>query len=347
MDVRTVAGPRAATFADVQAAAKRIAGVVHRTPVLTASGLDEACGGARVFLKCENFQRTGAFKFRGAYNRLSQFTPQERKSGVVTYSSGNHAQGIALAARELGIPATIVMPTDAVPTKVAATRAYGASIEWIDRQTENGYQTAARIARERGFTVVPPFDDPGIIAGQGTAALELCEQVRDPLDVFLAPLGGGGLLSGCALAMHGASPRTVIYGVETETANDWVLSFAAGHPVRIPPPMTIADGIKTEVPGNLTFPIIYSLVTDVRTVSDDEVLRAMRLVLFRLKILVEPTGAVALALLLSGRLGDLAGQRVGVIISGGNVEPALLAEVAGRTEASPAPDPAQRPRPRL
>ncbi len=342
MEVRAVAGPLAATFADVRAAAGRIAGVVHRTPVLTSQALDAACGGARVFLKCESFQRTGAFKFRGAYNRLSQFTPEERTGGVITYSSGNHAQGIALAARELGIPATIVMPTDAIAPKVAATKGYGAGIEWIDRQTENGYETAARIARERGSTFVPPFDDAGIIAGQGTAALELCEQAGEPLDVFLAPLGGGGLLSGCALAMHGTSPRTVLYGVETETANDWVLSFAAGHPVRIPPPMTVADGIKTEVPGDLTFPIIYSLVTDVRTVSDDEVLHAMRLVLFRLKILIEPTAAVPLALLLSGRLGDLAGQRVGVLISGGNVDPALLAEVAGQTEASPAADSGSR-----
>ena len=329
MEVRAVPGPRAATFADVQAAARRIAGVVHRTPVLSSAGLDRACGGAHVLLKCENFQRTGAFKFRGAYNRLSQLAASERSGGVVTYSSGNHAQGIALAARELSIPATIVMPTDAVATKVAATKGYGAHIEWIDRQTENGYEVMERLAAERGMTAVPPFNDPHIIAGQGTAALELCEQAGAPLDVLLVPLGGGGLLSGCALAMHGASPQTELYGVETETANDWVLSFAAGHPVRIAPPMTIADGIKTEMPGTLTFPIIYSLVRDVRTVTDDEVLRAMRLVLFRMKVLIEPTGAVALALLLSGRLGDLSGKRVGVIVSGGNVDPALLAKVVG------------------
>lgn len=296
--------------------------------------LDGACGGAQVHLKCENLQRTGAFKFRGAYNRLSRIPPGPAARGVVAYSSGNHAQGVAFAAQLLHIPATIVMPTDAVRSKVDATLGYGGTIEWIDRQRENGYEISDRMANDRGLTLVPPFDDPFIIAGQGTAALELAAQVDDPLDLLLVPLGGGGLLAGCALAMHGASPGTELVGVETETANDWELSFAAGHPVRIPPPMTVADGIKTEAPGALTFPIVRRLVKEVRTVSDDEVLRAMRFVLLRLKILIEPTGAVALALLLSGRLGDLRGKRVGVVLSGGNVDPAMLAEIVAKGEPS-------------
>ena len=317
-------------FADVLDAAQRLAGIAHRTPVLRSRLLDLACGGAEVVLKCENLQRTGAFKFRGAYNRLSRIPEDTRPRGVVAYSSGNHAQGVAFAARLLGIPATIVMPTDAVRSKVDATQGYGANIEWIDRQRENGYEVSAAFAERTGAVLVPPFDDPFIIAGQGTAALELADQVSHPLDLFLAPLGGGGLLSGCALALHGASPSTELIGVETETANDWEQSFAAGRPVRIPPPMTVADGIKTEMPGALTFPIVHRLVKEIRTISDDEALRAMCLLLLRLKILVEPTGAVALALVLSGRLGDLRGKRVGVLLSGGNVDPALLAEVVAK-----------------
>jgi threonine dehydratase len=315
---------RAIGFDDIRQAAQRIAGVANRTPVATSRTLDQLVG-AHVFLKCEQLQRGGAFKFRGAYNRLVCLSEAERARGVVAFSSGNHAQGVALAARELGIAATIVMPTDAPALKVAATAEYGADIVRYDRLTEDREAIARRLADERGLTLVPPYDHPLIMAGQGTAALELLEETG-PLDWLLVPVGGGGLLSGCATAAVELSPGIRIVGVETETSNDWVLSLAAGHPVRIPPPDTIADGMRTQQPGALTFPIVQDLVHDVLTVSDDEVKDAMRFLLLRLKLLVEPTGAVPMALLLSGRL-DLRGQRVGLILSGGNADPALIADL--------------------
>jgi threonine dehydratase len=315
---------RAIGFDDVRQAAQRIAGVANRTPVLTSRTLDQMVG-AHVFLKCEQFQRGGAFKFRGAYNRLVCLSEDERARGVVAFSSGNHAQGVALAARELGIAATIVMPTDAPALKVAATAEYGADIVRYDRLTEDREAIARRLADERGLTLVPPYDHPLIMAGQGTAALELIEEIG-PLDWLLVPVGGGGLLSGCATAAAQLSPGIRIVGVETETSNDWVLSLAAGHPVRIPPPETIADGMRTQQPGALTFPIVQDLVHDVLTVTDEEVKDAMRFLLLRLKLLVEPTGAVPMALLLSGRL-DLRGQRVGLMLSGGNADPALIADL--------------------
>src|SRR3979411_845974 len=312
---------------DVQAAAERLRGVANRTPVVTSRTVDALVGG-RVFFKCENLQRGGAFKFRGAYNRLVSLTPEERQRGVVAFSSGNHAQGVALAARELGINATVVMPTDAPELKVAATRGYGAQIVPYDRLTEDREAIARRLADERGLTLVPPYDHPLIMAGQGTAALELIEEVG-ALDWLLLPVGGGGLLSGCVVAATGLLPAIKVVGVETEASNDWVLSLDAGHPVRIPPPDTIADGMRTQQPGALTFPIVQRLGERVMTVSDADVLEAMRFLLLRMKLLVEPTGAVPVALLLSGRL-DLRGQRVGVILSGGNADPALLAEIVGR-----------------
>jgi threonine dehydratase len=308
----------------VGAAAERLAGVAHRTPVLTSRTAD-ANTGATLFFKCENLQRGGAFKFRGAYNRLALLDPDERKRGVVAFSSGNHAQGVALAARELGIQATIVMPTDAPPGKLAATRGYGAEIVPYDRLTEDREAIARALAVERGLTVVPPYDDPRIMAGQGTAALELLEDVG-PLDWLLAPLGGGGLLSGCATAACALAPDIRVVGVETETSNDWELSFQTGERVRIPPPDTIADGMRTQQPGALTFPVVRRLAYGVRTVSDRDVKTAMRFLLLRMKLLVEPTGAVPVALLLSGRL-EVRGQRVGVILSGGNADPALIAEI--------------------
>lgn len=313
----------AVTAADVRAAAARLARVVHRTPVMTSRALDRACG-TQVFLKCENLQRIGAFKLRGAYNFIAQLTPEERQRGVTTFSSGNHAQGVALAARELGASAAIVMPKDAPEIKFAATRGYGADVVAIDWDTEDGHAVSARLARERGLTEVPPFDHPWIIAGQGTVGLELVEQMDGPLDLFLSPLGGGGLLAGCAIALRDAMPAVQLVGVETETANDWERSFAAGTPVTIPPPETVADGIRSRSPGLVTFPIVHRLVNGVRTVSDAEVIAALRFVLFRLKLLIEPSAAVPIALLLSGRLGDLAGKRVGVVISGGNVDPRRL-----------------------
>jgi threonine dehydratase len=309
---------------DVRLAAERLRGVANRTPVVTSRTVDDLVG-ARVFFKCENLQRGGAFKIRGAYNRLVTLSPAEREHGVVAFSSGNHAQGVALAARQMGIHATVVMPTDAPALKMQATRDYGAEIVMYDRLTEDREAIARQLATERGLTVVPPYDHPAIMAGQGTAALELLEDVPD-LDWLLAPVGGGGLLSGSTIAAKASRPQIRIVGVETQTSDDWVQSMAAGHPVRIPPPDTIADGIRTQQPGSLTFPVVQALAHAILTVSDDEVKQAMRFMLLRLKLLVEPTGAVPVALLFSGRL-DVKGSRVGVILSGGNADPGLLAEV--------------------
>jgi threonine dehydratase len=317
----------AISFDDVRAAAALLKDVAHRTPVTTSRTLDAQLNqGARVYLKCENLQRGGAFKFRGAYNRLSALSEAERRRGVVAFSSGNHAQGVALAARELGIPATIVMPTDAPATKVAATRGYGAEIVRYDRATEDREAIARRLAEERGLVLVPPYDDPRIMAGQGTAALELLEDVG-PLDLLLAPVGGGGLLSGSSIAAHARSPGIRVVGVETETSNDWEQSLAAGTRIRIEPPATIADGMRTQQPGALTFPVIQQLGVQIVTVSDAEVEQAVSFLLQRLKLLVEPTGAVPVAALLNHRLGDLSGTRIGVIISGGNVDPTTLCAI--------------------
>lgn len=293
--------------------------------MITSRALDRACG-AQVFLKCENLQRVGAFKLRGAYNFLAQLPPEQLARGVTTFSAGNHAQGVALAASQLGAPATIVMPLDAPEIKFAATRGYGAAVVTVDWNLEDGHAVSERMAAERGLTVVPAFDHPWIIAGQGTVGLELPQQLDEPIDVFLSPLGGGGLLAGCAIALRDAYPDIELIGVETEAANDWELSLAAGTRVTIPPPQTVADGIRSRTPGEVTFPIVQRLVASVRTVSDSEVLAAMRFVLFRLKLLIEPSAAVPIALLLSGRLGDLSHKRVGVVISGGNVDPHRLGE---------------------
>jgi threonine dehydratase len=317
-------GQLAISFDDVCQAAERIRGVANRTPVVTSRTLDQLAG-AKVFLKCENLQRGGAFKFRGAYNRLVCLSQEERAQGVVAFSSGNHAQGVALAARELGIPATVVMPTDAPPLKVEATAQYGASIVRYDRLTEDREAIARALADEKGLTLVPPYDHPLIMAGQGTAALELIEE-SGPLDMLLAPIGGGGLLSGCATAAKALNPEISIIGVETETSNDWQLSMQIGHPVRIPPPDTIADGIRTQEPGKLTFPVLQHLDAAIHTVSDDEVKEAMRFLLLRMKLVVEPTGAVPLALVLSGRL-PMHGQTLGIILSGGNADPRLIADL--------------------
>jgi len=314
----------AIALADVRLAADRLRGVANRTPVVTSRTVDALVGG-QVFFKCENLQRGGAFKFRGAYNRLVALSAAERARGVVAFSSGNHAQGVALAARELGIAAAVVMPTDAPALKVAATAGYGAEIIRYDRLSEDREAIARRLADERGATLVPPYDHPLIMAGQGTAALEFVEEVQT-LDWLLLPVGGGGLLSGCAVAATGLLPHIKVVGVETETSNDWEQSLEAGHAVHIEPPDTIADGMRTQQPGALTFPIVQRLVERVMTVSDQEVKDAMRFLLLRLKLLVEPTGAVPVALLLSGRL-DLRGQRVGIILSGGNADPALVAEI--------------------
>jgi threonine dehydratase len=307
----------AVTFDDVLAAARVLQGRAHRTPVLTSRTVDERSG-ARVFFKCENLQRGGAFKFRGAYNALANLSPEAKRRGVVAYSSGNHAQAVALAGRLLGVPATIVMPADAPAVKIAGTRGYGADVVLYDRATEDRDAIAAKLAQERGVTLVPPFDHPHIIAGQGTAALELIEETG-PLDVLLVPCGGGGLLSGCAIAAQALSPGIRAIGVEPAAGDDVMRSFKSGTIQRVNNPDTIADGARTSAPGSITFPLIMKHVADVLTVDDSELVRTMWYLWERLKIIVEPTGALAAAALLE-RKCDVTGLRVGVVISGGNAD---------------------------
>jgi threonine dehydratase len=311
-------------FADIKAAAARLEGVANRTPVMSSRTFAGRIGAAAVYFKCENFQRGGAFKFRGAYNHIASLSPQERANGVVAASSGNHAQGVALAARLLGIPALIIMPSDAPTAKLAATRVYGAEVSQYDRLKDRPELLLAQFASERGMHPVPAFDDPLIMAGQGTAALELVRETG-PLHLIVVPTGGGGLLSGTATAVRSLSPRARIFGVEPQAGNDWVQSLAAGERVLIDPPDTIADGARTRQPGALPFTVVRELVDGVVTVSDTEIVEALRFLTLRMKLVVEPTGALAAAALLAGRLGDLAGLRVGAIISGGNIDPDALA----------------------
>lgn len=324
MPETTATNAAAATYDSVRAAADLLRDIAHVTPVHHSATFDEVAG-VETWFKCEQFQRGGAFKFRGAYNKLASIPAEQRARGVVAFSSGNHAQAVALSARLFGVPAVICMPTDAPSVKVAATRGYGAEIVPYDRLTEDREALGRRLAEERGLTLVPPYDDPKVISGAGTAALELMSQV-EALDVVATPLGGGGLLSGTCLAVHGLRPDVKLIGVETETANDGYLSLQRGERVTIPPPDTIADGIRTQSLGKLTFPIIRVHAEDIVLVSDDEVRRAMRFLLFRLKLLVEPTGAVAAAAALTGKLRPY-GKRVGVVLTGGNVAPETLIEV--------------------
>ena len=316
------------TLADIEAARARISGYVHRTPVLTSRLLDELCG-APLHFKCETFQRVGAFKARGAFSRLTLLSEEERRRGVVAFSSGNHAQAVAFAARTLGLEATIVMPTDAPKAKLEATRAYGARVVPYERATADREEIARRIVSERGAVLVPPFDDDAVIAGQGTLALELLEEVPD-LDVVVTPCGGGGLLSGVAVAVRSKRPEARVYGVEPEAGDDMRQSFRAGTPVTIPVPKTIADSLQTTHPGERTLPIVRALVSDVLLVSDDEIRRAMALLAARMKLVVEPGGSAAFAAVLAGKVPDLAGRRVGIVLSGGNVDPARFgALIAG------------------
>lgn len=309
------------TWEDVVAASGRIAGVAHRTSVLTSTTLNEMTG-AEIFLKGEHLQRMGAFKFRGAYNAISQFTPGQIETGVIAFSSGNHAQAIALAAKLLGTRATIVMPKDAPPIKLAATRGYGAEVVLYDRYTEDREAIGNAIAAEKGGTVIPPFDHPHIIAGQGTAVKELIEDVGD-LDIVVTSLGGGGLLSGSALAAHALCPDAAIYGVEPEAGNDGHQSFRSGEIITIETPRTIADGAQTLHLGHLTFPIIRELVTDIVTATDEQLLEAMRFMAFRMKQVIEPTGCLPLAAILNGAI-DVRGKSVGLVLSGGNVSDQIL-----------------------
>jgi threonine dehydratase len=311
------------TFDDVLAAAARIAGHAHRTPVLTSRTADEEIG-ARLFFKCENFQRMGAFKFRGAFNALSRFDERQHRAGVVAFSSGNHAQAVALSARILGMPAVIVMPHDAPAAKVSATKGYGATVVAYDRFSEDREAIGRRLADERGMTLIPPYDHPDVIAGQGTAALELIEDAG-PLDALFVCLGGGGLLSGCALAARALAPACRVYGVEPEAGNDGQRSFRTGRIVRIDTPATIADGAQTQQLGEYTFAIIRRDVDDVFTASDAELVAAMRFFAERMKMVVEPTGCLGFAAARRMK-AELAGQRVGVIVSGGNVDLRRYAE---------------------
>jgi threo-3-hydroxy-L-aspartate ammonia-lyase len=319
----------AISFDDIAAAHDRIKAEAHRTPVMTSTTADGMAGG-RLFFKCENFQRMGAFKFRGAYNAIAQFTSAQRAAGVVAFSSGNHAQGIALSARLLGVKAVILMPTDAPAIKIAATRGYGAEVVLYDRYTEDRDAIGQRLADEHGLTLIPPYDHPHVMAGQGTVAKELIEEVG-PLDVLLVPLGGGGLLSGCATAAKAMSPGCTVIGVEPEAGNDGQQSFRSGGIVRIGTPKTIADGAQTQFLGQYTFPVIRQRVDDVLTVSDAQLAAAMNFFAMRMKMIVEPTGCLGAAAAFDGQL-DLRGKRVGVVLTGGNVDmarfAALIAEAA-------------------
>ncbi|KST59735.1 serine dehydratase [Methylobacterium sp. GXS13] len=316
------------TYADVARAAERIAGVAHRTPVLTSRTAD-AMTGAKLFFKAENLQRGGAFKFRGAYNAISALPEAVRARGVLSFSSGNHAQAIALASQLLGIPATIVMPSDAPAAKIAATRGYGAEVVLYDRYSQDREALGRALAEPRGMTVIPPFNHPDVIAGQGTLAQELIEEAG-PLDVLVACLGGGGQLAGCALAAAALSPGCRVLGVEPEAGNDGQQSFRSGQVVTIPVPRTIADGAQSTALGDLTFAIIRRDVADILTVSDAQLVATMRFFAERMKLLVEPTGCLAAAAVLHG-LVDVKAKRVGVVISGGNVDLATFAQLVGET----------------
>ncbi|MGE0886859.1 MAG: threo-3-hydroxy-L-aspartate ammonia-lyase [Blastocatellales bacterium] len=317
------------TFDEILQARQRISGVAHRTPVLTSRQFNELVG-CEVFFKAENFQRAGAFKFRGAYNKISSLTDEERKRGVLAYSSGNHAQATALAAKLFGIPAVIVMPQDAPQIKVNGTRGYGAEVVFYNRYTESREGAGENISRERGMVLVPPFDDELIMAGQGTAAVELFEEVPE-LDFLLSPCSGCGLLAGLAVATKHISPATRIFGVEPEAGNDTWQSMRKGERVEIEIPKTIADGLQTPAPGKLTFPIVKELVEDILLVSDDELISTIRFILERMKVLVEPSGAAAAAAVFHRKF-DFAGKRVGVVLSGGNVDLAKLADYLKPTD---------------
>jgi threonine dehydratase len=320
--------PSVPTHEDVAAAADRIRGVAHRTPVHTSRTVDERTG-ARVFFKCENFQRAGAFKFRGAYNALSRLSPEHRKRGVLTYSSGNHAQALALAGRMLGASVTIVMPSDAPSVKIAATRGYGGDVVLYDRRRESREQIGARLAGERGLLVIPPYDHADVVAGQGTVVMELIEETG-PLDLLLAPCGGGGLLSGSALAARALAPGCRVVGVEPEKADDATRSFRTRTLQTVSDPDTIADGARTPSLGTITFPLVLDHVDGMVTVSDDAIVSATVFLWNRLKIVVEPTGAMAAAALFEERV-PARGLRVGVIVSGGNVDfDAVLARARTR-----------------
>jgi len=314
----------AISFDDVAAAGRRLAGIAHRTPVFRSATANERTG-ATLFFKCENLQRIGAFKIRGAYNAVAQFTPQQRRGGVITFSSGNHGQAIALAAHLLGVQAVVVMPTDAPSLKRDATRGYGAEVVPYDRYAQDPHEVVQRIAAEHGMTFIPPFDHPHVMAGQGTATLELIQEVGE-IDMLVTPVGGGGLLSGSATAARALAPRCELVGVEPEAGNDAQQSLAAGRIVRIATPKTIADAAQSRSLGEHTFPVLQRLGARIVAVSDDELVETMRFFFTRMKLVVEPTGCLGAAAVLTGKL-DVRGKRVGVVLSGGNVDPVRLADL--------------------
>jgi threonine dehydratase len=314
------------TLDDVRDAAAQIKGVAHRTPVLRSRTLD-ALVGAEVFLKCENFQRVGAFKFRGAYNAASRLAPEQLSKGIAAYSSGNHAQAVALAARELGTTAVILMPEDTPRSKMDATAGYGAEIVTYDRYTGDRVAIGEALAADRGLALIPPYEHPHVIAGQGTAALELLEEAGD-LDALIVPVGGGGLIAGSATAAKGLDPGIRVIGIEPEAGDDTKRSLEAGRRVSIPVPRTIADGQAADIPGELTFSINRRLVDEIALVTDDQIREAMRLAFERLKVVIEPSGATPLAALLAGRI-DPVPSRIGVIVSGGNIGARRFAELCG------------------
>ncbi len=311
------------TFGDIQQAAQRLSGIAHRTPIATSRTLNERIS-AQVFAKCENLQRVGAFKFRGAYNAISRLSDKQRQHGVVTFSSGNHAQAVALVGKLLDIPTVIVMPNDAPAIKLAATRDYGAEVVLYDRVEQKREAIAKQLAEERGLTLIPPFDHPHIIAGQGTTALELLTDLPD-LDGLIVPIGGGGLISGCCIAAHALKPNIRIFGVEPDTANDSYLSLQQGKIVSTPQSHSIADGLLPTAPGQLTFPIMQQHLESIVLVTEEELAAATRYLLLRLKLLVEPSGAAPIAALLAGKVPNVAGKKIGVVLSGGNVDPGKLA----------------------
>lgn len=310
-------------LADVLVAATRLAGVAHRTPVLTSRTLDAAAG-ATLLLKAEHLQRTGSFKFRGAWNAVASLPPDERARGVVAFSSGNHAQAVALAARLHGVPAVIVMPADAPPGKLAATRGYGAEVVLYERRTADREAIARAVALERGSTLIPPYDLAAVIAGQGTVGLELVEDAG-PVDVLVACCSGGGLAAGCGVALQALHPATRLVVVEPAAGDDTARSLAAGHRVRVPQPRTIADGLAVQTPGELTFPLLQALGAEAVSVTEEELAAAVLVLFERTKQVVEPSGAAGVAALLAGKVPGVAGRRVGVTLSGGNVGPAAFA----------------------
>ena len=318
------------TFEDIQSAAERLYRIAHRTLIATSRMLNNLTG-AEVYCKCENLQRAGAFKFRGAYNTMSQLSDEQRRRGVVSFSSGNHAQAVALVGKLLHTPTVIVMPNDAPAVKLAATRDYGAEVVLYDRAEQKREEIAQQLGEERGLMLIPPFEHPHIIAGQGTVALELLMDVPD-LDVLLVPIGGGGLISGCSIAAHALKPDIRVIGIEPDTANDTYLSLRQGEIVSTPQSHSIMDGLLPTAPGRLTFSIMREHLQGVTLVTDEEAPEAVRFLLMRLKLLVEPSGAAPIAALLAGKISNVKGKKVGVVLSGGNVDAGKLAKMLASDE---------------